>query len=254
MKGLTRQIVLALAGPMMVYALSFLSTNFSDFEGSGPDASGSSYYDIYATSVSPAPFTFAVWLPIFLGIIAFSIFQALPRNRDDVRLDALALPLLAAFVLNALTGVVSLGVSVLVIIGLLIALVFVFGALTPFKAGKGFTWLVRVPLVMFFSWIVVATIVTISQWLVSINWNGLGVPADLWGAVLILSAAAIGYIVIDRSAAVSFAIPLIWGFIGIVIVDPSALPVVTACVLGGGTLLWRVFSLERSKGKLAQVG
>ena len=254
MKGLTRQIALAIGGPFMVFSLSFLSTNFSSVEGTQPDTNGSTYYELFLTSVTPAPFSFAVWFPIFVGVLAFSFYQALPAHRKDAQLDKLAWPALAAYILNASTGVVSLPVSVPIILALLVSLILIFRILAQDKpATRTFIWLVRLPFTLFFSWVVVATILTVSQYLVSIGWSGWGISADAWGALLVLFAATLGFIIVRRSGVPSFALPLIWGFIGIIVVNAGSAVVVTACVIGAALLAAGLTAQIRAIA-LSQVG
>jgi hypothetical protein len=243
MRGIFRQVVVLAGAVIMVVALFLVSTNNPDFAGSGPDRTSQTIYDRFPTAISPAPFTFAIWLPIFLGSLALSVYQALPKQRNDRRLDAVALPLVAAFLLNALTGFVPIGASVLVIVALLIALAWAFGVLTQFEIGeRNFDLFVRTPIVIFFAWITVATIVNISQWLVSLEWSGFGISAPLWSALLILIASGVGVTLVRRVKGISlYALVLIWAFVGIVAVDPSRLPVLIASVIGALALLWAAF-------------
>ena len=41
--------------------------------------------DKYPTLVTPAGYAFAIWSLIYLGIVAFSIYQALPKNLERFR-------------------------------------------------------------------------------------------------------------------------------------------------------------------------
>jgi hypothetical protein len=250
MKGLIRQIVVLASVVIMIVALFFVSTGNPDFNGSGPDGTSNTMYDMYPTAVSPAPFTFTIWLPIFLGSLALGVFQALPSKRGDARLDAIAPPLVSAFLLNGLTGFVAIGVSVLVIIALLAALVWTFTVMIRFETGdRKFNLFVRAPILIFFSWISVATIVNISQWLVSLGWSGFGVPAAAWAAGLILVAAGIGAGLVRRYQNITlYALVLVWAFVGIVAVKPSSLPVLAASVIGTVLLIWALFGSPRSTG------
>jgi hypothetical protein len=250
MKGLIRQIAVFASVVIMIVGLSIVSTGNPDFEGAGPDGTTSTTYDMYPTAVSPAPWTFTIWGPIFLGTLALGVYQALPKNRKDARLDALGLPLISAFLLNGLTGFVPIGISVLVIVALLAALAWTFTVMIQFEPGdRQFNFFVRAPILIFFSWINVATIVNISQWLVSLGWGGFGVPAAGWAALLILIAAGIGAGMVKRYQNLAlYAIVLVWAFIGIVAVKPSSLPVLAASVAGALLLAWAWFSSARSRG------
>jgi hypothetical protein len=246
MKGLTRQIIVLLSSIFMIVTLFVISTNNPDFEGAGPEAGANTIYDLFPTAVSPAPYTFTIWLPIFLWALIFGVYQALPNNRKDSRLDKLSLPITAAYLCNAATGFTPIGLSVVAIVALLVSLIAAFLVLAGFgKQDRRFTWFVRVPTVLFFGWITVATIVNISQWLVSLGWQGFGISPSLWGGLLILVAMAIGIILVQRYEAFTYGIVLIWAFWGIVMVNLSATPVLISSIIATAVLAWTMFSRFR---------
>lgn len=249
MKGLTRQIVILLSCAVMIY-VNFFQSNSPDLEGAGPEAGASTTYDMFPTAVSPAPYTFAIWLPIFLGMVVFALYQALPAKRHDKRLDALALPVTAAFIANSAQAFTPIGFSVLAIVALLVSLFLVFRVLTRLEPPqeRTFNLVVRTPFVMFFSWITVATILNIAQCLVSLNWTGWGIPAGVWGALLILAAASIGFFIVRQYRAVVYGAVLIWAFWGIVAVDPQVLPTVVVTLIATGALVWSMVRAWRSPG------
>jgi hypothetical protein len=247
MKGLSRQIIVLLSSIFMIVALSVVSTANPDFEGSGPEAGSTAVYDLFPTAVSPVPFTFTIWAFIFLGAIVFGVYQAFPENRKDARLDKLALPLTAAYFFNAATGFApSIGWGVAAVVALLISLIVAFTILVSFgKLDRRFTWFVRVPTVLFFGWITVATIVSTSQWLVSLQWQGFGVAPTLWGGLLILVATSIGVFIVQRYAAITYGGVLIWAFWGIVVVNPSAIPVLISTLVATLVLGWCIVTQLR---------
>ena len=254
MKGLPRQLAVLASCAVMIYVNFFVSSS-GDFEGSGPEAGSASVYDMFPTAFSPAPYTFTVWLPIFLGLVLFALYQARPAKRHDETLDALGLPATAAFVMNTLQAYPRMGFNTLAVVALLVSLIFVFRVLTRAETpqGKGFTWFVRVPFVLFFGWMTVATTLSICQWLVSIGWSGFGISAPLWAALLILIAMSIGVVVVRRFRAVSYGVVLMWGFVGIVMVDPGAVPVLVATAVAVATLGWSIARVLRS-GSLRLAG
>jgi hypothetical protein len=247
MKGLSRQIIVLLSSIFMIIALSAVSTANPDFEGSGPEAGSTAVYDLFPTAVSPVPFTFTIWAFIFLGAIVFGVYQAFPENRKDTRLDKIGLPLTAAYFFNAATGFApSVGWGVAAVVTLLVSLIVAFTILMSFgKLDRRFTWFVRVPTILFFGWITVATIVSISQWLVSLQWQGFGIAPSLWGGLLILVAMAIGVVLVQRYEAFTYGIVLLWAFWGIVIMNPSATPVLVSTIIATAVLGWTMFSRFR---------
>lgn len=211
MRGLTRQIAVALSAAFMIVVSLFGEGN------------GNPIYDTFPTAISPAQYTFWVWAPIFIGSAALAVYQALPARRDDRRLDALGWPLVVAFISNGLTAYTAIGVSNIVIIVVLVALFFAFRVLMSLEAqDHAFFWFVHVPLVIFFAWITVATLVNTSQWLVSVGWSGLGIPVAVWSAILIGVATLLGLFVVLRHQEPAYGLVLIWAFWGIVVAHPAA--------------------------------
>jgi hypothetical protein len=233
MRGIVRQITLVLSVVVM------LVTNFGFGSNDLSDATvEDTMYNTFMTAVTPASYTFAVWLPIFLGCIALVVYQALPAQRNDPRFDALGWPLTAAFLLNALTPFTPLGISNVVIVLLLLALVVAYRtAVRQQPQDRAFFWFARIPITIFFAWITVATIVNMAQFLTSVGWNGFGLSGPAWSALLIAVATLIGLLVVRANREVSFAIVLVWAFVGIAVANANALPVVLLASLGSLALL-----------------
>lgn len=238
MKGILRQAIL------VITALILIVTNLLGGGGGSLDGNGSNdMYSKFPTAFSPAPYTFAVWGPIFIGVLAFAIYQVLPSRRRDQRLDALGVPMASAFLACAATAYTTIGISNLVMLVLLASLIWAYLTVVRFEPiDCGFFWNVRVPISVFFAWITVATILNVSQWLVSIGFEGFGVAPELWSALLILLAAGIGFRISTTYRDVAFALVLIWAFWGIVVARPTAVPVLIAAVAGtfllAGACVW----------------
>ncbi len=240
MRGLLRQVVLAASAAVLIV------TNL--FGGGGGSLDGNGSNDMYAkfpTAFSPSPYTFAVWGPIFLGVIAFAIYQAMPSGRHDERLDALGLPMTVAFLACAATAYTAIGLSNLVMFVLVGSLIWAYLTVARFESiDRGFYWNVGVPISIFLAWISVATILNISQWLVSVGFKGFGIAPELWSAILILVAAAIGFRMVTTYRDVAFALVLIWAFWGIVVAQRAALPILIASSVGTlllvGACAWRL--------------
>ena len=249
MNGLTRQIMVLLSCPVMIYVNSFLG-NKGGFGGTGLGANGdaTALYNPYPTAFSPIPFTFTIWSPIFLGLLIFSIYQALPAQREDARLDALGPSVSAAFVFNTLQALGPIEVNTSACIATLVALFFVFRTLVSLgQQEPKFNLITRVPLMLFFGWMTVAVTLSISQYMVSVGWTSFSIPAALWGAVLILIAACIGFLIIRRTSVVAYGVALVWGFWGIAAANPQA-PIVITTLVVTGALVWSMVRAWRSPG------
>lgn len=227
MLDVLRQVAVAVALVIMLW------TNL----GGGGRAAGDREPEMYVafpTAFSPAPYTFAIWAPIFLGCLALTVYQGLPSMRHDPRFRTLGWFVAAAFLLTALTAYTPIGVSNAVITGLVVALALAYReAARGEPQTTGFVWLVRLPLAIFVTWCTVATILNACQFAVSQGWPVGPVPA----AVLIVLAAMLGVVVVLRERDVAIGLVLVWAFWGIVAARPGALPVVIAASVATLALL-----------------
>jgi hypothetical protein len=232
MKGIVRQIVLAISAVVMI------AINLTGGGGSFTGKPAPDIYSTYPTAFTPAPYTFAVWGPIFLGVVVFAVYQALPSHREDSRLDALGWPLTLTYLATTATAFTPITISVPVLLLVLVGLIWAFLTVVRFEPyDRSFLWCVRVPISIFYAWISVATILNISQWLVSVGFTGWGIPPTIWAATLMLVAAALGVTVATLYNDVAYPLVIVWAFWGIVVAQGAAAPILTAAVIGSVALL-----------------
>jgi benzodiazapine receptor len=116
----------------------------------------------------PAGYVFSIWGLIYLGLIAFAIFQALPSQRENPRLRAtgwwISLSGLANSAWILLWHYEQFPLTVIVMLVLLATLI-----VTYLRLGIGRTavptaetWAARLPFSVYLGWITVATIANIT--------------------------------------------------------------------------------------------
>ena len=169
----------------------------------------------------PAGYVFAIWGIIYIGWIAFAIYQYLPAQKESPRLRNLGY-------LFALSGVFNaawlfcwhynlFGLSVLVmltLLGLLIASYLRLNvAKTPVTTAE--KWCVDIPFSVYLGWISVATIANITDWLYSVNWTGFGITPQSWAVIMLIVASLLGLLVTLSRRDSGFAFVLVWSFAGI---------------------------------------
>ncbi|HMT08374.1 MAG TPA: tryptophan-rich sensory protein, partial [Pyrinomonadaceae bacterium] len=139
--------------------------------------------DKYPTVVTPAGYTFSIWSLIYVGMIAFSIYQTLPSKLEMLR--SVRLPFILSCVLNCAWILLwhhwFIGTCVIVIAALwaslLVANVKLGEASTAFEA-----LMTKAPLGLYFGWVTAATLVNFAVYLssvdvqlTSVQWNILGI-------------------------------------------------------------------------------
>jgi hypothetical protein len=240
-RGISRQVVL------MISLLVFLYTNLLS---GGSDSN--SIYSLFPTAFTPAVYTFAIWAPIFVGLVAFAIYQALPSNRGNIHLDVLAWPAFIAFTSCALSAYTPIGWSNLVITLALAALIFAFIAIKKAdNFGRRFFWCVDLPFSLFFGWITAATIVNAFQWLSSLGFQSFGPRGTLTAAFFIIVASAIGaYITLHFKEGI-YGLVLVWAFCGITVAHPNETAIVSSTIFATLILILARVSIFGSKSTWA---
>ncbi len=188
----------------------------------------------------PAGYVFSIWGLIYLGIIAFGLYQLLPGQATNPRLRGVgylfALSCLANVAWLCLWHYLVFPLTVVAMLALLLLLVAIYLRL---GIGRGQcsaaeTWLVNLPFSVYLGWITVATIANVTDLLSYLNWDGWGLPPEAWAIVMLVAATAIASAVSLTRRDLAYALVVVWAFVGIA-VKQSATPVVAipALVLAG---------------------
>ena len=186
--------------------------------------------DRFPVLVTPANYVFSIWSVIYLLLLAFTVYQALPAQRSNHALRRLGY-------LPALTGILNTAwvllwqfqvfeLTVPVMLALLLTLIVIYRRLRePVAATEApaFGWLVVMPFSVYLGWITVATIANISQMLYRTGFRGLGLGEEFWAVAVLAVGLAIAATVVVRHRDVAYGAVIVWAFAGIA-VKQSAVP------------------------------
>ena len=171
--------------------------------------------DSVQTGVTPAGWAFSIWSLIFVGVLVFAAWQARPAARQ-ARYDALALPFIAANLLNGLWQVPWLmrlfGVAAVVIVGILASLAVLYVRLDRMPLRGPERWALGVPVSLFLAWLTVATPLNLTVAFSAAGWTD---PGPLWPVLLLLVVGAVGAWLLSRTADVAIAGVLVWAFVAV---------------------------------------
>lgn len=202
--------------------VNFLATNLPLNDLSTGEISD--MFDIYFV---PAGYVFSIWGLIYLGLLGFVIYQALPKNRDSERLAKIDLWFSVSNIANALWLVsfhyLQFGLAMVLMLVLLVSLIVIFMRLGIGKknASGGDLWLVNVPFSIYLGWITVATIANATQLLDVTGWDGFGIAPEIWLVIMLLAAVTISALMSFTRRNIPHALVLIWAFIGIAVKFPN---------------------------------
>ena len=202
----------------------------------------------------PAGYVFSIWGVIYLGWIAFTIFQFQASQKENPRLRRLGY----LFAISNLANAAWLfcwhynqfGLSVLVMLSLLGLLIASYLLLNVNHSSVSTLeyWSVDVLFSVYLGWITVATVANISDWLYFVGWDGFGIPAQVWAVIMVAVASLLGLAMALLRRDVGYLSVLVWAFVGIAVKQTAAPLVVTAAwtaaALMAGLIL---FSLVRRR-------
>lgn len=177
--------------------------------------------DKYASLFTPAGFTFGIWSLIYIALIAFVIYQALPSQRESRALADIGSFFKISCVANSLWifawHLEWLVPSLMLMLVLLATLILIYQSLgvVDFDASAGNRWLVQLPFGVYLAWITVATIANTSAVQSALYWNDLGFTAVTWTLIKLTIAATIACVVLFQRRDMAFVLVVAWAAYGI---------------------------------------
>ncbi len=217
-----RQILVIIAALGMIFFNYLASTGY--IGGITPDFISNKY----PTSVTPAGYAFAIWGAIYLGVITFSLFQALPSQiKRFARIRSL---FIASCLANCAWIYVwhqqFIGLSVIAIFALLLIL-----ALIAFRYRNEAISPVKLLFGMYFGWVTVASIAN-----TAIALSALGVTASETtsagiGATLLVVSGVIGVFLRINLRNIAYPLTIVWAVVAIVVKQRAEPAIVAAGIL-----------------------
>jgi translocator protein len=199
---------------------------------------------------TPAGYVFGIWGLIYLGLVGFTLFQALPAQQANPRVVATGWWVALSNIANGLWivcwhyGLIPLSmVAMLVLLGALIVIYRRVHA-PDHPAPDGWTrWLVQAPFSLYLGWISVAALANAAALLRWLGWGG-GNPEVLLTIVLILVAAGLALWLRDPI----YALVIVWALAGILVRRSTLLPIALASAIGVAVCLgWLLVSAFRRR-------
>jgi len=212
--------------------------------------------DMFPVYFVPAGYVFSIWGLIYLGLIAYAVYQALPAQRENPRLRSIGTLFLVASLANiawillwhylhfALT-LVAMAILLVMLIGIYLRLDI--GRNNPSRAER---WLVNLTFRIYLGWITVAAIANATVLLNYLKWNGFGVGDQAWLVITLAVALVVAALMAFTRRDVAYLLVLAWAFAGIAI-KHTATPAVTisAWIAVAIVLILAIYSGVRSMRK-----
>jgi hypothetical protein len=185
-----------------------------------------------------ANYAFAIWGLIYIGLIAFGIYQLQPAQRRSPRLRRCGYLLVLACLAQCAWIYLFLArlfpLSTIAMLGILVPLMVMYQRLGIGQqhVSRQMLWLVDIPISIYLGWISVATIVNVAIALYSLNWNGWGIASPVWTVLVMMVSATIALLMLIQRRDRAYALVIVWALIAIAIRQAS-----TPLIAGAGVLL-----------------
>ena len=181
----------------------------------------------------PAGYVFSIWGVIYLGLIAFAVFQALPAQRQNPRLQAVGWWISLGGLANSawifLWHYQQFPMTVVVMLVLLATLILTYLGLETGRTAvsRAETWAVRIPFSIYLGWITVATVANISDLLDDWKWDGFGIAPELWMGMMLFAVLVIAALMNFTRRDAAFTLVILWALAGISVKQAAVAAVAT---------------------------
>jgi hypothetical protein len=180
---------------------------------------------------------------IYLGLIAYAIYQVLPAQRENPRLRSIGY----LFILSCLANIAWLflwhyEVFEITLIAMGVLLLSLIAIYLRLDIGRGEVsnaekWAVHVPFSIYLGWITVATIANTTQLLYYLGWNGWGISAEIWAVIMLAAGVIISAIMSLTRADIAYSLVLVWAYIGIAIQHNDTPIVANSALIAAGLIV-----------------
>ena len=217
MKDITRQILVILS--VLVTLVVNILANALPLNGQNTGQI-SDRFNVYFV---PAGYVFSIWGLIYIGLIAYAIFQALPSQRENPHLRATGWWIFLGGLANsAWIFLWHYNQFPLTLVAMLILLATLI--VTYLRLGIGRTavasgerWAVHLPFSIYLGWITVATVANVTDVLDFLKWNRFGIAPEIWMGIVLAAVLVIAVLMNFIRRDVAYAAVLLWALAGITV-------------------------------------
>ena len=169
----------------------------------------------------PAGYVFSIWGLIYIGLLAFTIYQALPAQRANPRLRRVGWLAAVSSLANGIWIFFwHFGFYVLSLVTMLALLATLIAIYLRLRRGPGAPagvekWTVAAPFSIYLGWITVATIANATVVLSYLGWNGWGLSELAWAVVMLAVGVVLAGVMAFTRSDAAYLLVLVWAFAGI---------------------------------------
>lgn len=187
----------------------------------------------------PANYAFSIWGIIYTFLLAFTVYQALPSQRENPHLRKIGYLFVVTSIFNILWLTCfhynAFALSMAMMIGLLVTLLRIYflldiGGKAVSRATK---WLIHVPFSLYIGWITAATVANASYVILGARGGNLLLDTDsTWAVVMLLVTGALGVFMSLTRRDYAYSLVVIWAVWAINVRHAESFPLIGAVTLG----------------------
>lgn len=206
----------------------------------------------------PANYAFSIWGVIYAFLIAYGVFQALPRNAANpaLRRTGWLFVLSCVFNIGWLTSFhfnlfpLSM-VMMLLLLGTLITIYIRLG-IGVTAVSTGMKWCVHIPFSIYIGWITAATITNAGYVLRDAGWDGFGIADQTWAVIMLVITGILSVAMVVLRRDVAYGLLIIWAVGAIAVRHADIAPVqLAALAVCAVTVAAIIYTILRLTGRLS---
>ena len=246
--------MLAIATLLAIFGTLAINTLSNIFPPGGENVGEIANTTLAGVLITPANYAFAIWGLIYVGLIAYGVYQLRPAQRQDPVLQTVNRCLIVACVAQMLwIGLFTLKyftLSIPVMLVILGALIVCYQALKiGHPARRDRRWYANYPFGLYLGWIAVATVVNIASALYAADWSGWGLGDVAWTQIMVVVSGLIAALVIWTKRDIAFTLVFCWAYGAIAIRHGDSMAIAGTAIATAAILLIFLL-LRRYQGQL----
>ena len=225
---------------VIIATLGVIFVNWQAASGNLGNVTTGEISDKYPTFITPSGYAFAIWSLIYFGLILFSIYQALPAQKENPRFRKIRIAYILSCAANCgwlyAWHYEMIPFSLLLIFILLGSLAFMNVNLQNAESTAE-TFLARVPFNLYFGWVTVAAIINFTITLLFLGVRISDSATIILACLLVVIATVLGGIIRFKLNAGAYALAIAWAVTAIAVKQSGKTLLVVTCAFAVIALL-----------------
>lgn len=178
--------------------------------------------NMYQNLFAPTGITFSIWGLIYLLLGAYTLYQFGLFGKGKINEKTIK-KISFYFILTSIANMLWILAwhynFILLSLVLIVTIFYYLIKIADIINKQEFNIIERVcvcaPFTIYFGWITVATIANVTVFLVSINWDGLGISPVIWTMFILLVGTIIGILRMFKDVNPLYGLIFVWAYLGI---------------------------------------